>query len=236
MLEKQQTGMENQSDVAEENETDIVEGDEETIVNEEEVESEEDETPPSEEEVESEEDETPPSAEDEIDQLKSEYEAKLDRMLRTVAEYENAKKRAIRDKEEFQKYAVESVIKDLLPVIDSMNRAIESAKESTDFNSLHEGIKLIQKQIHNVLERSNVSTIDAVGGNFDPNLHEAIAQVESDLPTNAIVAEFQVGYKLRDRVLRASMVSISQGSSSPETDEEDTKEEVSEEKEDTTDE
>ncbi|HIA68254.1 TPA: nucleotide exchange factor GrpE [Candidatus Poribacteria bacterium] len=222
MLEKQQTGMENQSDVAEENETDIVEGDEETIVNEEEVESEED--------------ETPPSAEDEIDQLKSEYEAKLDRMLRTVAEYENAKKRAIRDKEEFQKYAVESVIKDLLPVIDSMNRAIESAKESTDFNSLHEGIKLIQKQIHNVLERSNVSTIDAVGGNFDPNLHEAIAQVESDLPTNAIVAEFQVGYKLRDRVLRASMVSISQGSSSPETDEEDTKEEVSEEKEDTTDE
>ncbi|MFP6718959.1 MAG: nucleotide exchange factor GrpE [Candidatus Poribacteria bacterium] len=222
MLEKQQTGMENQSDVAEENETDIVEGDEETIVNEEEVESEED--------------ETPPSAEDEIDQLKSEYEAKLDRMLRTVAEYENAKKRAIRDKEEFQKYAVESVIKDLLPVIDSMNRAIESAKESTDFNSLHEGIKLIQKQIHNVLERSNVSTIDAVGGNFDPNLHEAIAQVESDLPTNAIVAEFQVGYKLRDRVLRASMVSISQGSSSPETDEEDTKEEVSEEKEDTADE
>ena len=222
MLEKQQTGMENQSDVAEENETDIVEGDEETIVNEEEVESEED--------------ETPPSAEDEIDQLKSEYEAKLDRMLRTVAEYENAKKRAIRDKEEFQKYAVESVIKDLLPVIDSMNRAIESAKESTDFNSLHEGIKLIQKQIHNVLERSNVSTIDAVGENFDPNLHEAIAQVESDLPTNAIVAEFQVGYKLRDRVLRASMVSISQGSSSPETDEEDTKEEVSEEKEDTTDE
>ena len=222
MLEKQQTGMENQSDVAEENETDIVEGDEETIVNEEEVESEED--------------ETPPSAEDEIDQLKSEYEAKLDRMLRTVAEYENAKKRAIRDKEEFQKYAVESVIKDLLPVIDSMNRAIESAKESTDFNSLHEGIKLIQKQIHNVLERSNVSTIDAVGENFDPNLHEAIAQVESDLPTNAIVAEFQVGYKLRDRVLRASMVSISQGSSSPEIDEEDTKEEVSEEKEDTTDE
>jgi len=222
MLEKQQTGMENQSDVAEENETDIVEGDEETIVNEEEVESEED--------------ETPPSVEDEIDQLKSEYEAKLDRMLRTVAEYENAKKRAIRDKEEFQKYAVESVIKDLLPVIDSMNRAIESAKESTDFNSLHEGIKLIQKQIHNVLERSNVSTIDAVGENFDPNLHEAITQVESDLPTNAIVAEFQVGYKLRDRVLRASMVSISQGSSSPEIDEEDTKEEVSEEKEDTTDE
>ena len=210
MLEKQKTGMENQSDVAEENETDIVEGDEETIVNEEEVESEED--------------ETPPSAEDEIDQLKSEYEAKLDRMLRTVAEYENAKKRAIRDKEEFQKYAVESVIKDLIPVIDSMNRATESPKESTDFDSLHEGIQLIQKQIHNVLERSNVSTIDAVGENFDPNLHEAIAQVESDLPANAIVEEFQVGYKLRDRVLRASMVSVSQGQSNPEIDEEDTKE------------
>ena len=223
MLEEQQPSMENQSDVAEEDETDIVEDDEDTVVNDEVAESEG-------------ESETPPSIEDEIDQLKSEYEAKLDQMLRTVAEYENAKKRAIRDKEEFQKYAVESVIKDLIPVIDSMNRAIESAKESTDLDSLHEGIQLIQKQIHNVLERNNVSTIDAVGKNFDPNFHEAIAQVESDLPANAIVEEFQVGYKLRDRVLRASMVSVSQGKSNPETDEENTTEEVSKEKEDTTDE
>ena len=175
MLEEQQPSMENQPDVAVEDETDIVEGDEDTVVSDEAAESEE-------------ESEAPPSIESEINQLKSEYEAKLDQMLRTVAEYENAKKRAIRDKEEFQKYAVESVIKNLIPVIDSMNRAIESANESTDFDSLHEGIQLIQKQIHNVLERSNVSTIDAVGENFDPNLHEAIAQVESDLPANAIVA------------------------------------------------
>tara|TARA_B100001245_G_C22866527_1_gene416728 strand:+ start:347 stop:1036 length:690 start_codon:yes stop_codon:yes gene_type:complete len=229
MLEEQQPSMENQPDVAEEDETDIVESDEGTVVDEDTVVS--DEAAESEEES-----EAPPSIESEINQLKSEYEVKLDQMLRTVAEYENAKKRAIRDKAEFQKYAVESVIKDLIPVIDSMNRATESAKESTDFDSLHEGIQLIQKQIHNVLERSNVSTIDAVGENFDPNLHEAIAQVESDLPTNAIVEEFQVGYKLRDRVLRASMVSVSQGQSNPEIDEEDTKEEVSEDKEDTTDE
>ena len=229
MLEEQQPSMENQPDVAVEDETDIVEGDEDTAVDEDTVVS--DEAAESEEES-----EAPPSIESEINQLKSEYEVKLDQMLRTVAEYENAKKRAIRDKEEFQKYAVESVIKDLIPVIDSMNRATESAKESTDFDSLHEGIQLIQKQIHSVLERSNVSTIDAVGENFDPNLHEAIAQVESDLPTNAIVEEFQVGYKLRDRVLRASMVSVSQGQSNPEIDEEDTKEEVSEDKEDTTDE
>ena len=229
MLEEQQPSMENQPDVAEEDETDIVESDEGTVVDEDTVVS--DEAAESEEES-----EAPPSIESEINQLKSEYEVKLDQMLRTVAEYENAKKRAIRDKEEFQKYAVESVIKDLIPVIDSMNRATESPKESTDFDSLHEGIQLIQKQIHNVLERSNVSTIDAVGENFDPNLHEAIAQVESDLPTNAIVEEFQVGYKLRDRVLRASMVSVSQGQSNPEIDEEDTKEEVSEDKEDTTDE
>ena len=229
MLEEQQPSMENQPDVAVEDETDIVEGDEDTAVDEDTVVS--DEAAESEEES-----EASPSIESEINQLKSEYEVKLDQMLRTVAEYENAKKRAIRDKEEFQKYAVESVIKNLIPVIDSMNRAIESANESTDFDSLHEGIQLIQKQIHNVLERSNVSTIDAVGENFDPNLHEAIVQVESDLPANAIVEEFQVGYKLRDRVLRASMVSVSQGQSNPEIDEEDTKEEVSEDKENTTDE
>ena len=232
MLEEQQPSMENQSDVTEEKETDIVEGDEDTAVNDEAAESEEENEPTS-------------SGEDEIEQLKSEYEAKIDQMLRTVAEYENAKKRAIRDKEEFQKYAVESVIKDLIPVIDSMNRAIKAAKESTDFDALHEGIQLIQKQIHNVLERKNVSIIDAIGKNFDPNLHEAIAQVESDLPMNTIVEEFQVGYKLRDRVLRASMVSVSQGQSNPEINDENTTEdkdntteteEVSEDKEDTTDE
>ena len=197
-------------------------------------------------ENESEEESEPTSSvEDEIEQLKSEYEAKIDQMLRTVAEYENAKKRAIREKEEFQKYAVESVIKDLIPVVDSMNRAIKAAKESTDFDALHEGIQLIQKQIHNVLERKNVSIIDAIGKNFDPNLHEAIAQVESDLPMNTIVEEFQVGYKLRDRVLRASMVSVSQGQSNPEINDENTTEdkentaeteEISEDKEDTTDE
>ena len=170
MLEEQQPSMENQPDVAEEDETDIVENDEGAVVDEDTVVS--DEAAESEEES-----EAPPSIESEINQLKSEYEVKLDQMLRTVAEYENAKKRAIRDKEEFQKYAVESVIKDLIPVIDSMNRATESAKESTDFDALHEGIQLIQKQIHNVLERKNVSIIDAIGKNFDPNLHEAIAQV-----------------------------------------------------------
>ena len=232
MLEEQQPSMENQSDVTEENETDIVEGDEDTVVNDEAAESEEESEPT-------------PSVEDEIEQLKSEYEAKIDQMLRTVAEYENAKKRAIRDKEEFQKYAVESVIKDLIPVVDSMNRAIKAAKESTDFDALHEGIQLIQKQIHNVLERKNVSIIDAIGKNFDPNLHEAIAQVESDLPVNTIVEEFQVGYKLNDRVLRASMVSVSEGQSNPEISEENTKEdkkhtketeELSADKEDTTDE
>ena len=232
MLEEQQPSMENQSDVTEEKETDIVEGDEDTVVNDEAAESEEESEPT-------------PSVEDEIEQLKSEYEAKIDQMLRTVAEYENAKKRAIRDKEEFQKYAVESVIKDLIPVVDSMNRAIKAAKESTDFDALHEGIQLIQKQIHNVLERKNVSIIDAIGKNFDPNLHEAIAQVESDLPVNTIVEEFQVGYKLNDRVLRASMVSVSEGQSNPEISEENTKEdkkhtkvteELSADKEDTTDE
>ena len=104
MLEEQQPSMENQPDVAVEDETDIVEGDEDTAVDEDTVVS--DEAAESEEES-----EAPPSVESEINQLKSEYEAKLDQMLRTVAEYENAKKRAIRDKEEFQKYAVESGIK-----------------------------------------------------------------------------------------------------------------------------
>ena len=149
---------------------------------------------------------------EEVEQLKAEYEARHDRMLRTVAEYENTKKRAEREKEEFRKYALEEIVKDLIPVIDSIERAIESTNESEDFKSLSEGVQLIHKQFLDSLERRGVTPIEAVGEPFDPTQHDAIMYIESDdVAENGVIEDFQHGYMLNDRVIRPSIVSVSKG-------------------------
>ena len=168
-------------------------------------------------EIEIEQNETDDEAEvvftaEEVEQLKAEYEAEHDRMLRTVAEYENSRKRAEREKEEFRKYALEEVVRDLIPVIDSIERAIESTNESEDFKSLSEGVQLIHKQFLDSLERRGVKPIVAVGAPFDPTQHEAIMYIESDdVAENDVIEDFQRGYMLNDRVIRPSMVSVSKG-------------------------
>lgn len=173
-----------------------------------------------------------------LEAISAEYEAKLaaerDRMLRTIAEYENAKKRTEREKEGFLKYAIESFVKDLIPILDSIDRALSSTQTSKDFNALSEGVELIQKQITTTLEKRGVSRISAIGKTFDPNLHEAIAQVDSDQIENTIVHEFQTGYTLNDRLIRASTVTVSKGS--PPLEVEENTEEISESEEDKSDE
>ena len=149
----------------------------------------------------------------EFAQLKAEYENRYDRMLRTIAEYENSKKRAEREKEEFLKYAIEGFVKDLIPVTDSIDRAVASTNESKDFNALSEGVQLIYKHLLDALERRGVTPIEAVSETFDPTQHEAIMHVESDdVPENAVIQDFQRGYMLHNRVVRPSMVSVSKGS------------------------
>ena len=150
--------------------------------------------------------------EEELNRVKAENEERSDRMLRTIADYENSKKRAEREKTEFFKYAVEGVIKDVILVVDSIERGIESAKESKDFESLNEGIQLIHKQLGELLKKRDVTVIQAQGELFDPNLHEAVMHIESDdVQENAVIEEFQRGYLLHDRVIRPSMVSVSRG-------------------------
>ena len=150
--------------------------------------------------------------EEELNRVKAENEERSDRMLRTIADYENSKKRADREKAEFFKYAVEGVIKDIILVVDSIERGIESTKESKDFESLNEGIQLIHKQLGELLKKRDVTVIQAQGELFDPNLHEAVMHIESDdVQENAVIEEFQRGYVLHDRVIRPSMVSVSRG-------------------------
>lgn len=159
--------------------------------------------------------ETAASIEEEFAKFKAEYQERYDQMLREIAEFDNARKQAerrARRAEESSKYAVEGVINDIFPIIDSVERAIESTNESKDFDALSEGIQLIHKQLLDSLQRRNVNPIEAMGENFDPYRHEAIGHVESEeVPENAVIEEFQRGYTLHDRVVRPSMVSVSKG-------------------------
>ncbi|MFQ6042875.1 MAG: nucleotide exchange factor GrpE [Candidatus Poribacteria bacterium] len=165
-------------------------------------------------------DESVISVEEELERLQADVEATKDRMLRTAAEFENYKKRAEREKNEFMKYIATEFVTDLLPIMDNLERAIDAIDQGKDnasvagqnFESFREGVKLIYKQLQDVLTRRGVTQIEAVGKPFDPNVHEAVMQTPSEeYPANTVVAEFQKGYMLHDRVIRASMVSVSSG-------------------------
>lgn len=178
------------------------------------------------EEVTEEEDETKTEIEEELERLRmeaesarAEAESARNRMLRTVADYENYKKRLEKEKKEFMKYANERFIKDLLPSLDDLERAIISSNDSSDLESLREGVQIIYKQLNNILEKYDVTPIEAVGKKFNPNLHEAIMHMPSKNPKNTIIEEYQKGYKLHDRVIRPSKVVISAGSSDEEEEE-----------------
>lgn len=132
-----------------------------------------------------------------------------DRYLRAVAELENYKKRAARDRADSLKYGQENLIKDILPLVDNLDRAMAHACKSNDFEAFKEGLRLVQNQLNGCLEKQGVERIEATGRDFDPNVHEAMLQVESpDHEHNQVVEEFEKGYLLNGRLLRPSKVSV----------------------------
>jgi len=132
-----------------------------------------------------------------------------DRYMRTLADFENYRKRADREKQDFFKYALAGTIKDLLPVLDNFDRALEHAEEGDDF---HKGVSLIYKQLFDVLQRHGVKPNDQAGVPFDPNIHEAVVTEENpNVPANTVTAVLQKGYSLHDRLLRPAMVKVSVG-------------------------
>ena len=148
----------------------------------------------------------------EYEAYKTESEKQRDQMLRTIAEFDNSRKRAEREKEESLKYALESFVKELIPTIDSIERAIQSTKESQDVDALVEGVEMIYKGILSALEKRGVTPIEAVNKPFDPMQHEAVMHVESEnVPENVVIEEWQKGYMLHNRMIRPSMVSVSKG-------------------------
>jgi molecular chaperone GrpE len=135
--------------------------------------------------------------------------ANYDKYLRAIAELDNYKKRAAKEKTEIIKYGKEDVIKDILPFVDSLDRALEHADNTIDIQSFKEGLKLIQDQLLTSLKKHGVDKIECCGKEFDPNFHEALMQVDSEhLEENKVVNEFERGYLLNGRLLRPSKVSV----------------------------
>ena len=137
-----------------------------------------------------------------------EVTANYEKYLRAVADLENYKKRSIREKADIIKYGKEDIIKDILPFVDSLDRALDHA-DSSDIQAFKEGMRLIQEQLLSCLKKHGVEKIDSVGLDFDPNFHEALMQVESEEHAeNKVVNEVQKGYLLNGRLLRPSKVCI----------------------------
>jgi len=148
----------------------------------------------------------------EIQKLKAERDALLDRIARMQADFENARKRAAREQQDYREYALAEAIRDLIPVLDSFERALKSSSSEGD---LRGGIELISKQLQDALSRLGLRPIPAKGAAFDPRLHEAIEMVEtSEVPDHQILEELQRGYKLKERLLRPAMVKVARNSRS----------------------
>jgi molecular chaperone GrpE len=144
-----------------------------------------------------------------------------DLYVRERAETENFKRRMQREKNEAVRYAIEPLVRDLLPIVDNLERAVEHAASGGNGQPLVEGVRLVLKSALDVLERHGVSRIDATGAAFDPNRHEAIAQIpDHHAEPNQVVKQFEPGYTLHDRLIRAAKVGVSSKPSveSPESD------------------
>ncbi len=148
------------------------------------------------------------SPEEEIENLKQALAERQDALVRLSAEFENYKKRLDKDKDNVCKFANESLIKDLLPVIDNLGLAMQHFEDNVD--ALKEGIAMTLKEFLSILEKNGLTQLNAQGEIFDPNLHEAVSQEETtDVPSNTVVRELQKGYLLKERLLRPAMVIVS---------------------------
>lgn len=137
-----------------------------------------------------------------------------DRLLRLRADFDNFRKRTLKEKEEAFRYGHQNIVKDLLPTVDNLERAIEHARGSQtgDLEGLLQGVELVLRELLGVLEQYGLAAIEAEGQTFDPAVHEAMTQqLHESAPANTVMQVFQKGYRLRDRLLRPARVVVSGG-------------------------
>src|SRR5687768_9591845 len=165
-----------------------------------------------------------PSAEERIAKLEQEKKDSYDRFLRAAADLENQRKRSKRDLDDARAEAKTRVLKEMLPVVDNLERALQHADEAVkksqsgepaDVGAIVDGVRLVLRQFAHAFERVDVTPVEADGQPFDPNVHEAISQAETaDKPPGTVVSVLQKGYKLGDRLLRPALVVVAKPASS----------------------
>lgn len=149
------------------------------------------------------------SEKSELDKANEQIAALSDKLIRNAAEFDNYKKRTAREKEDFYKSAVCETVAPLLPVLDNLERAVAAAEDSGESGSVLDGVKMVKKQFEDALKSIGVEPIEAVGEQFDPEKHNAVMTADSDEDENTVLEEFQKGYIYRDKVVRHSMVKVS---------------------------
>lgn len=152
---------------------------------------------------------------DEKEQKIAELEAKLAeedaRYLRLRADYDNLSRRTRLDRESAEKYRAQSLLTELLPAFDNLDRALKVEVTSEEATSLYKGVEMVYGQLLAAMEKEGLEIIPAEGETFDPNFHQAVMQEQdSEKESGIVLRELQKGYKLKDRVLRPSMVSVNE--------------------------
>ncbi|MEO1233981.1 MAG: nucleotide exchange factor GrpE [Myxococcota bacterium] len=161
--------------------------------------------------------------EEALEQTQKEAASLRERWMRSAADLENYRRRASKEREDVQKFGIEKLLKDFLPVLDDLDRTVQALEETQtsapaeNTEKLLGGVRLVQKKFVSTLEKHGVTTFESQGEVFNPELHEAIQQAHADLPQGAVASELQRGFKLHDRLLRPALVVVSLG---PETGEE----------------
>ncbi|WP_082233786.1 nucleotide exchange factor GrpE [Halobacillus massiliensis] len=147
----------------------------------------------------------------EVDELKEEKDELQNRLLRLQADYDNFRRRTQKEKEADRKYRVQSLVEELVPVLDNFERALQVEIVGDAAENLASGMKMVYSQLQSALEKEGVEEIPAEGEVFDPHLHQAVMQVEDEnYESNVVVEQLQKGYRLKDRVIRPAMVKVNQ--------------------------
>lgn len=146
----------------------------------------------------------------EWDELKRQVEENQNRYLRAQADFDNFSRRTRQEREELVKYASAKLVEALLPALDNLERAIQSSKQNADLESLSKGVEMVFRQMEQTMAQEGLEAIEAVGHSFDPELHQAVMQEDAEgIEAGIVLEELQKGYKLKDKVLRPSMVKVS---------------------------
>ena len=148
---------------------------------------------------------------EEIQQLKNNRQEEEEKYLRLYAEFENYKRRIQKENQTMKAYKAQDVLNDILPTIDNIERALQIEGEDEQFKSLQKGVEMVYESLLNALKNNGLEKIEAEGQQFDPNIHQAVVQDDNpDYESGQVTQELQTGYKLKERVLRPSMVKVNQ--------------------------